>query len=166
MDNAWLLYQTVPWYLLCISSMCVQATTLQPWSEALQLLEHFAGYVKTRKDDAAQLCSTVATQAPDENYVVIDGEAHPPGMFMTCYHYSRDTQFLLVDMLRNMFHCCYEVCHICCKLCCSVCYTADDEGGDARTGLHRVSNAIAGALLFACFVVQHLYLLNVLSCLW
>ena len=47
----------------------------------------------------------------------------------------------------------------------SVCFTADDEGGDATTGLHRVSNAIAGALLFACFAVQRLCLLNVLSCL-
>ncbi len=49
----------------------------------------------------------------------------------------------------------------------SVCYTADDAGGDARTWLHRVSNAIAGALLFACFAVQRLEhdSQNVLSCL-
>ena len=39
------------------------------------------------------------------------------------------------------------VVNLCCGPICieSVCYTADDEDGDARTGLHRVSNAIAGA---------------------
>ena len=71
--------------------MCFQAITSQPQSYALQLLDQFAGFVKTRKDDAAQLCSTVAIQAPEQNCVIVGGEAHATCMVVNCYHYSTET---------------------------------------------------------------------------
>lgn len=74
-----------------------------------------------------RLCSTVAIQALEQNCVIIDVEAHPTCVFVDCH----STCVFAFE---------------------SVCYTADGQSGDARTGLHRVSNATAGgfALCMLC----------------